>query len=299
MKRILIFSLAYVPYIGGGELAIKHVADRLDPNEYSFDMITLRFDRNLPKVERVGNVTVHRIGFTAHNAKVSDRSLPWQCRLAKLLFPFTAFLKAIFLYRQNKYDATWALMANQAGFAALFFKYAHPNTPYFLELQDGTPLSSMTARRRILYPLWWLYKEIYLKANVIKTISHFIEKITRETGYAGKVFVIPNGVDVAKFSAPIPEEKLTELKMLFNKRMGEVFVVTVSRLVLSRGVEDIIQALVYLPKHVKLLIAGNGEDREKLHHIAIGLKVDDRVIFAGHIDHSELHPNFKFSVKLV
>ena len=111
----------------------------------------------------------------------------------------------------------------------------------------------------------------------------------------GKVFVIPNGVDVAKFSAPIPEEKLTELKMLFNKRMGEVFVVTVSRLVLSRGVEDIIQALVYLPKHVKLLIAGNGEDREKLHHIAIGLKVDDRVIFAGHIDHSELPAYFKIS----
>jgi len=67
MKRILIFSLAYTPYVGGAEIAIKETTTRLGfaeyRGEYLFDMITLRFDRNLPKVERIGNVTIHRIGF--------------------------------------------------------------------------------------------------------------------------------------------------------------------------------------------------------------------------------------------
>ena len=90
-RKVLIFSLAYHPYVGGAELAIKEITDRIDPNEYVFDMITLRFDKKLPSVEKVGNVTVHRIGFTSGNVKVSDRALPWQCRLAKFLFPLFLF----------------------------------------------------------------------------------------------------------------------------------------------------------------------------------------------------------------
>ena len=74
VKRILIFSLAYTPYVGGAELSIKEITDRLDPAEYEFDMVTLRFDEKLPRAERVGNITVHRIGFTARDPKVSART---------------------------------------------------------------------------------------------------------------------------------------------------------------------------------------------------------------------------------
>ena len=56
-KKILIFSLVYYPnFIGGAEVAIKEITDRLRGAD--FDMVTLRFDRNLPKVEKIGNVTV-------------------------------------------------------------------------------------------------------------------------------------------------------------------------------------------------------------------------------------------------
>src|SRR3990172_9518897 len=99
MKRVLVFSLAYAPFVGGAELAIKEITDRLG-DEYSFDMVTLRFDRTLPAVEKIGNVTVHRIGFTAENVKVSDRALPLPCKLAKILFPITSFFKALSLHRK-------------------------------------------------------------------------------------------------------------------------------------------------------------------------------------------------------
>jgi glycosyltransferase involved in cell wall biosynthesis len=44
---------------------------------------------------------------------------------------------------------------------------------------------------------------------------------------------------------------------------------------------------------VKFLIAGDGEDRAKLEEIAREANVDDRVIFAGHIDHKDLPAYFK------
>ncbi|MBI5645197.1 glycosyltransferase family 4 protein [Candidatus Kaiserbacteria bacterium] len=295
MKRVLIFSLTYVPYIGGAEVAIKEITDRIDPSEYAFDMITLRFDRALPKIEKVGNVTVYRLGPSVYNAKVSDRSLPWQLRLAKILFPFTSFVFAWRLDQKYVYDMVWGMMANHAGFGALFFKFFHVRTPYFLELQDGRAFKDMRVRRPILLSLWWLYKRVYLAADVIKAISHFIEREVRGIGYEKTIAVIPNAVDVAKFSAPVDERDIAELKSRLNKQMGDVFLFTASRLVLSRGVEDTIRALSFLPANVKLLIAGSGEDRTALERIAHDIGVAERVIFVGHVDHKELPMYYKIS----
>jgi glycosyltransferase involved in cell wall biosynthesis len=237
MKRVLIFSLTYHPYIGGAEVAIKEITDRVDQKDYEFDMITLRFDSKLPEVEKVGNVTVYRIGTTVENPKVSDRNLPPALKRAKLLFPFTSSWKARSLHRKNKYDMTWAMMANYAAFGALLFKYMHPSIPYYLELQDGNSLAQVKSRQPILRALWFFYRRIYFKADLIKAISTFIEKLTREIGYQGSVVVIPNAVDTAKFSAPVEGERLWELKNKFGKQHGEVYLFTASRLVLSRGVE--------------------------------------------------------------
>jgi len=58
--RILIFSTAYFPFIGGAEVAIKEITDRLD--DVQFDLITAKFDKTLPKMEKIGNVKAYRVG---------------------------------------------------------------------------------------------------------------------------------------------------------------------------------------------------------------------------------------------
>ena len=186
-------------------------------------------------------------------------------------------------------------MANQAGFGALFFKYAHPNIPYFLELQDGNSLQQIKARQPLLSLVWPIYKRVYLKADVIKAISNFIKDLAREVGFRGKLEVIPNAVDIAKFSAVIPEDDAAELKSRLGKKMGDVFLFTASRLVLSRGVEDVIRALAHLPPNVKFLIAGDGEDRGKLEDIARESRVAERVIFLGQVEHAEIPKYLKVS----
>ncbi len=295
MKRVLIFSLAYQPYVGGAEIAIKEITNRIGSGEYIFDLITLRFDRKLPRVERIGNVNVHRIGFAADNPKVSDRAIPFMLRLSKILFPVTSFIKAVSLHRRYNYSLVWAMMANHAGFGALFFKLMHPKVSYLLELQDGNSLEQVKKRQPILRFLWPLYSLIYTKANAIKAISKFIERLARDAGYHGRIEVIPNGVDTAKFSAPVPESRLQELKARYGKHMGDIFLFTASRLVLSRGVEDVIRALRHLPLEVKFLIAGDGEDRDKLEQIAKDCGVEGRVIFAAHIEHKDLPALLKIS----
>ncbi|MCG2695311.1 hypothetical protein L6261_04530, partial [Candidatus Parcubacteria bacterium] len=65
MKKILIFSTVYYPFVGGAEVAIKEITDRI--GDIEFDMVTLRFDKNLPKFEKIGNVNVYRIGFVSNS----------------------------------------------------------------------------------------------------------------------------------------------------------------------------------------------------------------------------------------
>src|SRR3989344_5044927 len=220
MKRILIFSLTYHPFVGGAEIAIKEITDRVDPAEYEFHMITLRFDSELPSVEKVGNVLVHRVGLSSRGARVSDRAMPFSAKLSKLLFPFLSFSKALQLNAKYRYDLTWAMMANQAGFGALFFSWTHPRIPYVLELQDGRALHEMKKRRPVLIPLWWLYKRIYLSADTIKAISNFIADEVCTLGYAGRIEVIPNAVDVAKFCEAVPDEMHADLKKMYDKKIG-------------------------------------------------------------------------------
>jgi glycosyltransferase involved in cell wall biosynthesis len=293
MKRILIFSVTYYPFVGGAEVAIKEITDRLP--QYEFHMITLRFDRSLPKVEEKGNITVYRLGPSVMNPRVSDREMPIMLRLAKWMFPLTAALKAILLHRAHRYDLTWAMLANHAGFAGMFFKLLHLSVPHVLELQDGRAFVEMKDRQPILRLVWSLYRRLYTSPNRIKAISNFLASEVQKIGVAQPATIIPNGVDVAKFSAHIPEETIRDIHNRFSKKMDDVWLFTASRLVLSRGVEDTIQALAHLPPHVKLLIAGNGDDREKLEHIATQLNVADRVMFIGHVDHSELPAYYKAS----
>ena len=120
-RKILIFSLVYYPrFIGGAEVAIKEITDRIPDSEYEFDMVTLRFDKTLPKVEKIGNVTIYRVGFVGEYRDSAD-SLKFPLHLNKYLLPITGYLKARKLHKKFQYDAVWSMMANYAGFAALFF----------------------------------------------------------------------------------------------------------------------------------------------------------------------------------
>lgn len=292
MKKILIFSLTYTPFVGGAEVAIKEITDRLP--EYEFHMITLRFDRNIPRVEEKGNITVYRLGPSVFNPRVSDRNMPFTLKLAKWMFPFTAALYAALLHWKHRYSLTWSMLANHAGFAGMFFKLLRPSVPHILELQDGRAFADMKDRQPVLRLIWPLYKRLYTSADRIKVISNFLAAEVQKIG-AQSAEIIPNGVDVAKFSAQVPEETILDLKNRFGKKMGDVWLFTASRLVLSRGVEETIRALSYLPEHIKLLIAGNGDDREKLEAIALHSGVSERVTFIGHVDHAELPTYYKVS----
>jgi len=291
-KKILIFSLVYYPrFIGGAEVAIKEITDRISPNDIEFHLIALRLDSTLPKTERIGNVTIHRVGFSG-TLQVSPDSLPRSLHLNKYLFPFFALIKASTLHKEHHFDAIWSMMANYAGFGALFFKLFHMKTPFILTLQEGDPIDYIKKRVRWVYPL---FRMIFTHADVIQTISRYLADFARDMGARTVPVVVPNGVDVAHFSASIPESEIVDLKTSLNKGKDDIFLITTSRLVVKNAVSDIIASLAYLPAHVKLLILGTGYEEKNLRALVDTLGLFDRVSFLGYVSHADMPKYLKVS----
>lgn len=291
MKRILFFSLTYHPFIGGAEVAIKETTDRISPEDYSFDMITLRFDSNLPKFERVGNIDVFRIGFTRPAAKIADfKKFPLV--LNKYLYPFWAFAYAAVLHRRKRYDAICSVMTSYSSFAALFFKYLFPSVPYIVRSDDGDPIDYLKKRVGILYPL---FKRVFTKADSAITTSSYLKNFVRSMGYHGPLAIVPNGVNAAHFSKHYALEELEALKQKLGKKEGDVYLITTSRLVKKNAVDDIIRALPLLPARVSFLIFGTGPDEATLRALAKELGVENRARFMGQIGHADMPKYLKVS----
>ncbi len=296
-KRVLIFSLTYHPFIGGAEIAVQEITKRL-PN-ISFDMITLRIDRKLPKFEKIGNVNVYRIGFSFNRHRDGYFWSNFILSFNKSIFPFIAFLKALRLNFKNKYSAIWAIMANYAGFGAMFFKLFHPRTPYLLTLQEGDPIAYIKKRVKFIHPV---FKMIFTQADTIQAISNYLASFAVSMGSKKKVLVVPNGVDIPHFSQKYEKYDLEALKKELGKkeassgsedksispREADIFLITTSRLVLKNGVIDIIRSLLFLPKNIKLLILGDGPEMVSLRKFTRGNNLDERVIFKNFIPHKDI-----------
>jgi glycosyltransferase involved in cell wall biosynthesis len=257
MKKVLIFSLAYYPHVGGAEVAIKEITDRLADIE--FHIITMRFSAAEAEIEKVGNVLVHRIGGGSS-------------KLHKFLFQFRAAWVAHKLHKKESFDAVWAMMAHATGVPASLFKTWHKDVPYILNLQEGDPIAHI---ERTMLPLWPLFVRAFTKADVVQALSTYLAAWARVRGYKGPIEIIPNGVSISQFEG-VPEAH------------ERVVLITTSRLVHKNAVDDVIKALPLLPTLVQFRILGTGKEEVNLKAMAKKLGVEPRVEFVGYVDHAKL-----------
>jgi len=280
-KRVLILSLAYYPnHVGGAEIAIKEITDRIDSEDIEFHMVTLRYDSNLPKVSKEGNVLVHRIGFAKPNPEPPVLK-EYPLHYNKHLFQFLAAFKALSLNRKYKYDAIWAMMAHSTGVPAAIFNIFQPHVPFVLTLQEGDPPEYI---ERLMMPVWGLFTRAFKKASVVQVISSFLGEWARRRGYKGEIELIPNGFSASKFSETDNTDEIEELKKKLGKKEGDVYLVTVGRLVHKNANDDVIRAIPMMPSNVQVLIVGGGPDEEMLKDLTKELGVEDRVRFFGQVD---------------
>lgn len=271
-KKVLIFSLAYYPRVGGAEVAIKELTDRI--SDIEFHMVTLRFSSADATDEQVGRVHVHRVG---NGGSYLD----------KILFVPRAARIARRLHAHEHFDGAWAMMS----YMLFPLVLARLGIPYALTLQEGDSYGHMFARIRIL-PFLPLINRGFRKARVVQAISTYLGSWARTRGFTGPLEIIPNGVDLDRFTNTQSESPLRRSWGRVHLSEAEelsrsAILITTSRLVHKNAIDDVIRALPQLPD-VRFKILGTGPDKAMLASLAADLGVTDCVEFVGHVDHEQL-----------
>ncbi len=267
-KRVLVFSTAYLPLIGGAEVAIREITDRA--TDFEFDLICARLKPGLSSSEKIGRVHVYRVGFGF--------------RFDKYLLPFLGPLFALFVIRDSKFDLLWSMQASYGGFASLFYSWLRPRVRFLLSVQEGDPPERYAKHAG---PFRGLHRAIFKRADAVQPISRYLCDWAKEMGFEGRPVLIPNGVDVTRF--------VVSACRMPHAAGRDVTVVSVSRLSHKNGLDLLIRALSLLPDRVKLDLIGEGEDRGMLEGLATELGVRERIRFLGNRNHEDVAKIFQES----
>ncbi len=272
-KRILVFSLAYYPhYVSGAEAAIKEITDRISEEEYEFHLVTHLFEKEAPRVEKIGRVTVYRVGVGGSY-------------LSKILFVPMAALKARSLHKKMHFTGMWAMMTYML-MPLTLARFLGVRIPYVLTLQDGDPYEKVF-ERTFIKPALPLIDKGFRDAGVIQVISEYLGTWPKRRGYQGTVVMIRNGANPNNFEQ-LPQEQLEAVKQSIGKKDNEVYLFIAARLEYQKGIDAIIKALPLLPENVKFLIAGAGSEETMLKELTKELNLEERVLFLGSLDRSDV-----------
>lgn len=276
--KILMPILHYPPVIGGFEVFSQNIAEGIAKTDNVW-VVTSRVI-NVPNQEIKGNLRI-------------IRSSPWILKnlsYSKPWFIFGAMIwilfKSIKLIKKEKID-----LIHAQGFLSGILGYILKKltkTPYVLTIQSAD--FSVYRPRLNINIIKVIYQKIekivFKNADFCHAVSFYLKNHLKQRG-ARKTVIIPDGVSQDKFK-PDPDRKTTRKELGFDTQN---LIVCVSRLEHKNGTHDLIEAANYLNKEIndfKIMICGDGSDKEKLEKIVEESELKDKVFLIGDILHADL-----------
>ncbi len=152
-------------------------------------------------------------------------------------------------------------------------------------LVDSGKTSPNSVRYRLIQSL---EARVCQSAAVVTTIAHGLKEDLVARGIdAGKIFLVPNGVEVDRFSRLHSDQELiSELGLA-----GKTVVGYIGSLFAWEGIDDLVRAvpsIVRRAPHARILIVGGGELASRTERLIEELDVAEFVKLIGRIPHHEV-----------
>lgn len=131
----------------------------------------------------------------------------------------------------------------------------------------------------------WLLRPLARALDARIAVSEAARR-TVEPHFPGHYDIVPNGIDIERFVTRVPRPDIFE--------PDRFHVVYVGRLEPRKGVEYLVRAMAEVQRqhaYARLIVGGDGPDRERLTRLAATLAVDAR--FAGAVSEAELPAYFQ------
>ncbi|MGB9703152.1 MAG: glycosyltransferase [Candidatus Micrarchaeales archaeon] len=153
---------------------------------------------------------------------------------------------------------------------------------YFPKALHYIPFSSKL-RKQTLKSIW-AYTRFFLNSSDIAIApSNFIKEKLKSIGVR-RIAVVPNGVDIKKFS----KGNGKKIRKRYGIKENEEVVLYLGRLAKEKNIDLLLKAFSLLKneKNIKLMISGTGPEEKKLRKLARKLNVN--AIFTGFVKEEEI-----------
>ena len=143
-------------------------------------------------------------------------------------------------------------------------------------VKDLTKVYCVKTAKETIVPTDKIYKLFKEKYMITKNIS-----------------VIPSGIDIERFfEENVEKDKVDKIKRKYGITKEDFTIIFVGRLAPEKNIEFLLKAQQKLVEekvnNIKLLIVGDGPDKENYINISRKLNIFDKVIFTGKIEQKEI-----------
>jgi glycosyltransferase involved in cell wall biosynthesis len=289
---------------GGAERTLLSIAHHLENKGHDVSIFTLILDKNRTFTDLVEKVDVREVGVLKDWLDHSGTSRYYTRRPLRGVFGsldptqqlyLIYALQAFSRLRLEEYDIIHAsnYPASNAG-ALLKKKLGIPtvwgcNEPYrdlWLKEYGTEPYLSRVANRTIGSLLRFLDVKLVSSLDSIFVNSNYTRTLV-ERIYSRNSTVIYPGIDTRLYT---PQLDASVLKEQYCPE-GEQLVLTVSRLYPAKKIDLLIRAMKQLKdlgKRVRLVIIGEGPERDRLQRLAHELELTREVIIEGSVSDKEM-----------
>ena len=267
--------LHYRPVIGGFEIFIQNIAERLAKTMDVF-VVTGRVTHIANKERRSGLRIFRHSLFRLKDLSYSS----WFYILTAMPF---IFLRSFYVIKKEQIDLIHCQGRLSGVLGYLLKKFTR--VPFIITIQSAD--FSVYHPKANIKPVRWIYnfirKKIYRNALKCHAVSYYLKSHFEKYGVKN-IVVIPNGVNQEDFKPDI-NKKIT------RKNLGldtENLIVCISRLEPKNGTEDLIRAVEILKRstdNFKIVIIGSGSQKKNLEKMVDELNLKDFVIFLGDLPH--------------
>jgi glycosyltransferase involved in cell wall biosynthesis len=251
----------YPPIGGGGAKVVYGLTQSLIKQGHEVDIITMGY-KNFPPIEQYDNLKIFRIKCV----RLKQSICTWP---EMVTYIFLALPKVISLFRKNSYDINHTHFIYPDGIIAYILKMLFGKE--YIITAHGSDISGYNPDRfklihKLLKPLG---KRIINNAQKVIVPSKNMENLIKKNSPKVNSIIIPNGINLNKFSAA-------------GVRQRKILVV--SRLFERKGVQYFLQALTGLKHDFKINIVGDGPYLKNLKKMAHERKL--AVNFLGFLENN-------------
>lgn len=266
-KRVLVFAAYFYPHIGGYEKNVYELSRRLVQSGYKIDIVTCNTGGAKTHEEKDG-ILIHRLP-------------SWNMLGGTYPIPKPSLMTYKIMRELLKQD--FDLVNTQTRFFAtslLGLCYSSIKRRPLVHTERGTRHSAL--RNRFVESLGKMYDHT-VGAWVVKSadkcvgVSESACDFLKHLG-AKHAILIPNGIDTEVYKR-VP----TDLRKVLGIENAPVLVF-VGRLIYSKGIQDLIDALPEIKKdvpNVKILIAGDGPYKLQLQKVVEARGYSEDIMFLG------------------